>query len=868
MAIRQFEPSRAVEIIAPRYGSGYRIGGGLVLTAAHLLDDVGSFCEIRDKCFGKEKAQVAWKAQGLDIALIELPEKIAGVEAITLGQLPEATVGEKLAFQMYAYPLWARTQREQGSAAGGRHIEGLIYLSDRSPDGLIVLEAERLPPEATTARSEWVGASGAAIVCDGLVIAVQIQHQNPRRPASLEAFPLWMVYADEQWRQLIKKHGINPEPDIARLLTADKPLEIAWHEDSKQLLEERLQLTTNPMTRSENIDYSVKQVYVPLGLVERKKVPRQKGDVSPEHGSKLYREDREKEQAPRESKSPQDSETEEIEVIQKFEYKQFLEQVLQQGQSPKNQGKKVAIIGEPGSGKTTWLQQIARWISDQFPASIVIWVSLVDLENKSLKQHVYDQWLQPIVEHYGQAEISVQVKNAFIAQCQQGHVWLLLDGLDEMPVAGNPLEEGGWLEETRSVLTCRLNLWTGKPLAGFDVFRTLEFSYPQQVEQFVDQWFVPQGNTDLGQALCAALKEPGKQRIRDLVKNPLRLTLLCFDWGLKGGNLPETQAELYRRFVDRIYEWKADEFPTTEEQRQALNGALAQLSRAAIDDQDEQSKARFRLRHRFVQRFLGTLFDLALQLGWLNQVGVDADNPTQAVYAFYHTTFEEYFAALAIDDWDFFLPREHRNRPVKAKPYRIFEPQWKQVFLLWLGREGGELAQDPELKPQKEALIQALTAFKDGCRGFYSDRAFLLAAAGIAEFKDCTCADAVVDQLMQWTFGSSNWLQQVWADRFDSARVKARTNLATNAFGSIDLQRAIRALVRVLESTRNEATRRRAAERLGQIDPGNETAIRELVRVLRHPFRSEEAYQLMVRCAEALPYPEFYQAFHASRWPF
>lgn len=215
MPIRKFEPSRTIEVIVPRYGSGYRIGGRLVLTAAHLLDNVGSDCEVRDKrSFGEEKAQVVWKAQGLDIALIELPEKIAGVEAITLGKLPEATAGEKLAFQMYAYPSWARTQREQGSAAGGRQIEGIIYLSDRSPDGLLVLEAERLPPEVTTVQSEWEGASGAAINCDGLVIAVQMQHQNPRRPASLEATPLWKVYEDEQWRQCLKKHGINSEPEI------------------------------------------------------------------------------------------------------------------------------------------------------------------------------------------------------------------------------------------------------------------------------------------------------------------------------------------------------------------------------------------------------------------------------------------------------------------------------------------------------------------------------------------------------------------------------------------------------------------------------------------------------------------------------
>lgn len=216
MASRAFEPQRALEVVAPKYGSAYRIGGRLVLTCAHLVGEVGSTCKVRSKPeLNEVVAEVVWKVEQVDIALIELPKTLASWEAVVFGQLPTGEKGEKLNFQLYGWPRWGRTVREEErTAAGGRQVEGTIFLADRSPDGFLVLEPDRLPSGVTSGiASEWEGASGAAILCNGLIVAVQRQHQNPNRPASLEAEPLSKIYGDGQWRTLLKGHGINPQPE-------------------------------------------------------------------------------------------------------------------------------------------------------------------------------------------------------------------------------------------------------------------------------------------------------------------------------------------------------------------------------------------------------------------------------------------------------------------------------------------------------------------------------------------------------------------------------------------------------------------------------------------------------------------------------
>ncbi|WP_333291634.1 HEAT repeat domain-containing protein [Microcoleus sp. B4-C2] len=247
-----------------------------------------------------------------------------------------------------------------------------------------------------------------------------------------------------------------------------------------------------------------------------------------------------------------------------------------------------------------------------------------------------------------------------------------------------------------------------------------------------------------------------------------------------------------------------------------------------------------------------SLLSLALSLGWLNRVGIDFDEPEESVYGFYHATFQEYCAALAVDDRDYFLPRNHVDFPVVGKEYRIFEAQWKQVILLWLGLEGV----NPK---QKEEFIEALIGFEEGCNNFYGYRAYVLAAAGIAEFKDCSLADEIVAKIIEWGCGYFDIEEQAWYTLLhpivEVARVALlQTNYSIAVNQLIDLlktiedeyatqsvayilgkiakgnPKAIAALIEIFAATNDKNTRLIVAESLCKIDPGNSKAIAALIR--------------------------------------
>ncbi|NEZ63550.1 NACHT domain-containing protein [Leptolyngbyaceae cyanobacterium CCMR0082] len=520
----------------------------------------------------------------------------------------------------------------------------------------------------------------------------------------------------------------------------------------------------------------------------------------------------------------------------------------------------LAIVGEPGSGKTTLLQQLAQQILQQ-TSDLAILIPLARLGTTLIEDYVLKDWLKLALN---QRAVPPEQQNALAEHIEQGHSWLLLDAVDEMDQHGslaitqlaNQLQ--GWLSNGRIIVTCRLNLWdAGKNTLGhWPTYRLLGYEkYRQQIQHFIRQWFSHQ--PEQGKALCQKLSLPENKRLRHNLRNPLRLALLCRLGN--SGHLPNTQHQLYQQFVTALYDWQQDTSPTTLLEQHQINTVLSKLAVVTLKASTTQLNLPLVTQHLQAEEL--PWFERAMQLGWLMPL---ATSTGEKVYGFLHGTFRDYFAAQAIEEWQYFTTPKDAQLPMVL-------PNWQPVILLWLGRSDIENA-------DKTALINALLDFQDNCGGFFEHRTWLLAGRALGEYSEFPKAYGIIQQLITWRFNLTRKISPILIEAAKAALAESDLSQVTQVLTQFaqdpnqdffdrwmaayslgrsydpQSQVAVETLEALLPTARSDYLKMDMARHLGTLSPGHGLAIETLEEIIHRSQQPIAKRKAALRLAKVAPH--------------
>ena len=362
---------------------------------------------------------------------------------------------------------------------------------------------------------------------------------------------------------------------------------------------------------------------------------------------------------------------------------------------------KLAILGPPGSGKTTMLRHVAltfatgRTPEPGLPLRTHLPILLFLRDHASEIAENPDVSISTLVcRHLKRRDAKLDIPEAWLdRQLAKGRCIVMLDGLDEVADQRQRTEVARWVDRlavargnNRFIVTSRKHGYVSAPLSGFHVLEVRELD-AGQIKSFLDRWYLAheikyQGKDDPG------VRQDAKRQAKDLYNrladhpalsafavNPLLLTMTALVHRYRG-RLPGSRVELYAEILDVFLgarqQAKGLHLDLSAAQRQRVLEPLAWTMMCAEQRHIASSEA-----ETLISEPLRKITAKQAPSDFLEHIKNDTGMLVErenGVLEFPHLTFQEYLAA-----------RSAANNPELGctLPPRFQKSWWRECLLLY-----------------------------------------------------------------------------------------------------------------------------------------------------------------------------------------
>ncbi len=381
--------------------------------------------------------------------------------------------------------------------------------------------------------------------------------------------------------------------------------------------------------------------------------------------------------------------------------------------------RRLVILGDPGSGKSTLLRYLllqlvqgSATFTIVFPqltdiaTSVPVYMPLATYAEVLLSNAPGTRSLEDFLPIYLHDNYLGTFTNFIQAQLQQGNLFFLFDGLDEIPDTSLRMSVVRHIEmftqtyaANRFMITSRIVGYKATPLSTEYQPYTLADFNEEQVRTFTQRWcpayeywvqharegqHLEDAATKEAETLFSATQSrPGVKR---LAVNPLLLTILALIQR-QGIELPSHRVELFELCaITLIDTWVKARGRSTHISKNDIIKILRPLAFwmhehaavGAVPEDELYEQIVRQLIGRKINEYEATKIAEQFLETVRGETGILVERG-KARYGFLHLTFEEYFAARELEK------RKDRNSFIRA---HLHDPRWREVILLTVGTIG------------------------------------------------------------------------------------------------------------------------------------------------------------------------------------